>query len=721
MVVAGSNLTVANTATLNISGVTWNDVTLNVSGTITFLSDLVVSGLLSLGDTTGTTTLNGFTIRVLGDLVHPVTSGTTTGTAVISIEGTGTWSCPGLTTGGIRNSLVINTPGTLTISGTVAWRERTLTYIAGAVITTGSTLVISDNSTTTVLACAGISWNNVSITGTSSNTVTLAEDLNLNGLLKLGTASFTTTINGAFNINAGGSFQHGGTTSIIAGTATLRMVGTGSILGPSSSGALRLNTHINTTGVITIGPANPFRFNTGTLTYTAGTVITTGSTLWITNFTTLDVAGITWDDVLITSSVATSSTLLGDLNIGGDLSMAAAGSSVAININGPGAINVSGSFSHLGATTNIGGTAQLNLIGTGSLLGPTSSGALGLNTTINTIGTYTIDPARSFRFNAGTLTYTAGTVITTGSTLTVRTFDTILDVSGITWDNFDSQSGSLVITLLSNLVCQTALLGSTAGTITFNGAAFIVRSVFDQRKQDCIIAGTSIIRFEDNVTLSTLLGLTTGLVKNPIEFIGPGKTFTITGQVRFTGTVTLIDSVTFDGVAGMDVDTLLATQPGKTIILPAGVTHRVRAALTLQGEAGNLSVIQSDLNGVKAGFVLDVGATQDVAYVNATDIDSTGGQTVINVQGRHTDTLNWTSYTTLEIDPASVIIDPGQCTVQVPSRNLTLLPQEIEIDPGAMRLTYYTFGPISLNSELTPSVSLEGVLEPAVKLSAALE
>jgi hypothetical protein len=94
---------------------------------------------------------------------------------------------------------------------------------------------------------------------------------------------------------------------------------------------------------------------------------------------------------------------------------------------------------------------------------------------------------------------------------------------------------------------------------------------------------------------------------------------------------------------------------------------------------------------------------------------------VINVQGRHTDTLNWTSYTTLEIDPASVIIDPGQCTVQVPSRNLTLLPQEIEIDPGAMRLTYYTFGPISLNSELTPSVSLEGVLEPAVKLSAALE
>ena len=302
MLISGSGaLVCAETATLTSDGKTWpNALTLQgTSKTRTLADDWTVTGLVNLAGAT-TNVLNGNNLYCQDSLTqaNQIISGTTT----IHLIGTGTWSVSGTTS--LRNNLVFNTAGTITVSGTVTHNTGTITYVAGTIVTTGSTLTRNAVDAGD-LDTAGMTWNNITI-GTSNSTLTLLSDVNMTGTLSTGTAT-QTTFTGAFNMNVGGGLSIG-TTGLWVGTASIVLNGTGSIVFGGSAPEIRINVTINTSGTITFNTSNPIHINTGTFTYVTGTVVTTGSTLAISNSATLNLNGLILDNLTLGNSAASAKT-----------------------------------------------------------------------------------------------------------------------------------------------------------------------------------------------------------------------------------------------------------------------------------------------------------------------------------------------------------------------------------------------------------------------------
>ena len=312
------------TGRLNPTG----SLTINSNGTYDttdFLSTLNLSGTLTL-NTLGAAsmTLNGITFNVSGSLLLP-NNGAILGTSsVINMVGTGSWN-NSTSNMNLSIPLTINTSGTITVVG-VVYFTGTFTYTQGTVVTTGSTLTFYAG--TYNAASPNIIWTNVTVAknrGTAA--YTLNNDINFAGTLQVGTlitsvitltgtgkfvpsgslASFTiiaatadysflfnstvalknvqlsdsstnaNTLTLTFNsitFNISGSLIIGN--SIIAGSASINMIGSGNVAHISNSyplNGLRLNFTINTSGIISIGY---FMYNTGTFTFTAGTVTFAG-------------------------------------------------------------------------------------------------------------------------------------------------------------------------------------------------------------------------------------------------------------------------------------------------------------------------------------------------------------------------------------------------------------------------------------------------------------
>src|ERR1700757_4926824 len=118
----------------------------------------------------GSYTINGHTIYISGNLscgaALPV------GTTTFTMNGTGSVS-------GLRmaNAFVINTSGTITLSGSNQWNNSgsSFNYVAGTIVSTGSTCVFVS---TTITAGSGCVFNNVLFNQTG---ITLNSDIYCNG------------------------------------------------------------------------------------------------------------------------------------------------------------------------------------------------------------------------------------------------------------------------------------------------------------------------------------------------------------------------------------------------------------------------------------------------------------------------------------------------------------------------------------------------------------
>lgn len=301
------------TATLTSNGVVFPYI-FAFAGTLqTFtLADDWTVGNLVFQHTSGVTIAGNKTINTNGNLTfnsatHCNFSGTT-----INILGTGTWTHSAV--GFLENGTInINSTGTLTL-GTNRFRGGTLNYIAGTLITTSNTLFLTALAAgTTTLNTSGMTWNNISLGGSTSHTYNANATVYCSGTL---------TFAGGGGILQGmwetaGSLAHtGGTTYTNVAGATVTMTGTGN-LSTTSGGSLSCNLVINTSGTITISFAT-FRYNTGTFTYTSGTVITTGSTLTISINCILTTNGMVWNNITTTSGV-TLLTLTNKLTLTGEL------------------------------------------------------------------------------------------------------------------------------------------------------------------------------------------------------------------------------------------------------------------------------------------------------------------------------------------------------------------------------------------------------------------
>jgi hypothetical protein len=664
---SASTLVLAGSCTLNTADLEWNNITIAATLTLTLTSAFTCSGTFTInaaltivgtgfwtrvGNLTfiassnilallnnltvtgtltpaaGTTTINGSSL-LISSLNLPGSS-VLGGTTTIVFNGTGTWSGTGVLT----NNTTINTSGTLTISSDYArFRVGTLTYTAGIVDSSAGGLYCLAACT---LNCSGMTWAAVLLTGT----ITLASNLNVTNTRITGTTTFVnanrftetgilsienlasfTLIN---NITVTGTFQsvnnasnqiingfqvicNGGITTTgtgtIAGTTTILLNGTGTWTAPTESdtNALRNNTTINTTGTIVF--AGYPQFNTGTLTYTAGTVVTAGSELRFWANTTLNTAGISWDIVSFAGII----TLSSNLTVTNTAKIIAGTTFVGVNrftqvpvlelinaatlalINN---ITVTNTFKSLnnGSVQNMSGfqlicNGSITTTGTGVLEGSTSillngtgtwtsdssdilvtSNAIRNNTTINTTGTITFEGKASF--NTGTLTYVAGTVVTTGSTLCCN-LATTLNTVGITWNNL-LLSG--VATLSSNLSVTgtTIILGTVSITPTnrltqtgnlqlHNTAVFTLPNNINVLGNISTVGSTgqhTINGFELTVSAGLDLSATSGIIGTTALVLNGTGTWSGAAVIKNNLTINTAGTITVSGHVAYNTGTL---------------------------------------------------------------------------------------------------------------------------------------------------------------------
>jgi len=443
-----NSLNVFDTSTITSNGVSFqgNFAFSGSNKTYTLADDLTILGVLSLNGT-GTYTCNGFNIYCSSSL-QVLTTGTFTGTSNIIFNGTGSWSH--ILAGIITNNITINTSGTLTIN-TARYSVGTLTYTSGTVVNIGGNLVLYASCT---LNTIGIGWNNVLIV--SAGTITNNSTLTINGTFTIGSGTISTTINGS-DIIINGNLSYTSISDSGAGTALFKFAGTGTW---TSVGFLRNNVSINTAGTLTLS-GNIYYYG-GTITYVAGTIVNTGSTLNVGVTTTLNTSGMTWNNVQPAGN--TTLTLSSDLNVGGNLSLP---TQVTFTINGfnvnlKGNLNLSNGSGTAGLLT---GTTVIKFNGTSPQTW--SSPSVTNTVTNNLIFLNDVTISGQVYFRSGTITYTSGTITTTGSTLQLLAGALTLNTVGMVWNNVVC-NGTTTRTLSSTLTCNS--LSIINGNNTFAGS-----------------------------------------------------------------------------------------------------------------------------------------------------------------------------------------------------------------------------------------------------------
>lgn len=626
LIFANSN----NTFSLTSNGTVWTgNMRLGAtSPTLNLADNLSVTGNLQL-TSNGIFSINSNTIFVGGNLTI-LGSSAILGTSNINFNGTGTWTTS--TTCELRNNVTINTLGTLTLTNNVIYNTGTITYLAGTVVTTGSTLRSNGSLT---LNTNGIIWNNLNF---SNANVTLGSNLTLTGTLinSSGALSFALGGNSLISVNAnltmgstaiftipanqtfktltisGQSTINNNTLTItenltinssVSGTASIVYAGTGTWTAFNINTSINNNLTINTAGTLTI--SGTVVKSGGTFTYTAGTIIDIGATvaIGITANTIVNISGVTWEKLLVNRQTTLSSNinaitfgtfgtnptnfvLAGNtlnfthLELGNtSTTLPTAWSCQNINF----ALASSGVINGFSITIN-GNIVQS---GNGILAGTTTFTYGGTGTWSRTGNTYftnsfTINTAGTLTFSGGNIgggifTYTAGTVVTAGSTLNIRANGTTMNHGNIVWYDVFTVTNVTSLILNNQLVCLNALT-------------------------------------MDN------------------------------SQVNFSGT---------DGT--FDVYYLNLNSSGTVARNPRLVslkTYRVRAGFTSLGTLAFPITLSSNVASSRAIFTLDYGATINIGFLNATDINSSLGKKLYSYRGVISNSLNWAQLPT-DVKPAT--------------------------------------------------------------------
>lgn len=452
-IVGSSGLIHGALGTLTSNTKTWGlPITFNGSGVRTFADDWTISNLTHGMTTTGS--FSGSNLNITGNISY--TSSATSGTTQINLTGTGTWSGGGT----VANNLNINTSGSITVSGTVAFGgSKTLKYTTGSTTVTSSTLTLVGSCT---LDTSAMTWNNINTANTI--TITLSSDCVLNGLLTYGGGGVT--VNGN-NFKLNGGFTNGSATTC-GGTTTFIFQGTGTWQ-HTGGNAITNNVIINTAGTLTLGTT--LRYATGTITHIAGPVISSGNTLNIAGSCTFDTSGMTWGNIASVASVTV--TLTSDMNVN-NWTISTGGTT----FTGSGkTVNISGSLTHQ-TGNDCSGNATLKMIGTGNLVN-TSTGSF-LNTividNVGTGGTTTL--SGNLRLKGGSFTIVSGSTVvsTAGNVLVTGTVS--LDTSPATLELVTMNIASnLTVTISSTLNANNLsiiygatnlVLGGTAGFTVSN-------------------------------------------------------------------------------------------------------------------------------------------------------------------------------------------------------------------------------------------------------------
>jgi hypothetical protein len=316
----GNTLVFAGTAATITGSQTLNNVNFegNSANTLSFAAGTVytVTGTLTTSGTAPVllnTTIAGATaLQAQGNIVLNNTGTSGGGTGLLLINGTGAQSLSGNAASGqglLPYITIQKASGTLTMTGTISVSQN-WTYASGTVAAGSSTVVAGGNNLT--ITSAGMSFYNLTLT---ANTATLGSNLTVSNNLTISGTGILAA--GAQAINIGGNWNDYSQAGFTEATSTVNFNGSGlqTITTPggedfssltvnnSGTGIQLINNAIAETGIsMTQGnidlDGNTLTLGTaigtpGTLTYTAGNIINTGSfTRWFPTAAISGAAGL---------------------------------------------------------------------------------------------------------------------------------------------------------------------------------------------------------------------------------------------------------------------------------------------------------------------------------------------------------------------------------------------------------------------------------------------
>ncbi len=370
-----------------------------------------------------------------------------------------------------------------------------------------------------------------------------------------------------------------------------------------------------------------------TITTSAGTPVlraATGTGTYTSN-------GKTWPYELHFNGTAITTTMGDNWTVG----------SIRLNTNNhtinSNTINCTGSLTEA-TSVNKSGTTSIVLTGTGTWSN-SSTGNLNLPLTINTSGTITI--SSSVRYGNGTFTYTAGTIVNTSSTV-IFTGSTI-NASGMTFNNVTFGTGTLTLSSNINLTGILTCGGSVAavangssinlgGNLVLSGGATLLGTtnlVFNSATSQTWVGGTT-----GRLGLSTEFNLAGTVVLSGVCIYGTGTLLYTSGSVDTTaGTLQIQVSCTLS-LAGITITNLIIGTTAVTITMTAGLVISTSISATGPTSASHSGFVSSS-GGVQRILTLSKGATCDLGFINATDIDSSQGRTIYTRKGTLSNATNW--------------------------------------------------------------------------------
>lgn len=179
---------------------------------------------------------------------------------------------------------------------------------------------------------------------------------------------------------------------------------------------------------------------------------------------------------------------------------------------------------------------------------------------------------------------------------------------------------------------------NTAGTLTLSGTVLYLAGTITWTA-GTVSAGASILSIGSSCTLNT-----TGMSWANITLTA-AVTITINSLLTVTGTLTMPNAaVTFAGSAGWTVATFTNTTITATRIwtFTAARTYTVTTAFTTVHAAAQ-TVRFTFTAASSTNFVLGPGATQDVGFVDPTNLNASTGQAIFTYHGVVTTSPNWVS------------------------------------------------------------------------------
>jgi fibronectin-binding autotransporter adhesin len=578
-VVFAGNTTITGSHTLN--NVTFNNATpWNTTLTFSAGTVLTVSGTLSMGGASAIT-LSGGTVDLLGGLSLANTSTGDGGTTVLAFVGTGNQTITSSLPANENDLPSVNinkASGTLQFPAILTMAGSSWTYTAGAldVTTNNSTVYFGGNTTFSGShTLNNVNFDNatpwgINYTVTAGTTLTIAGTMTMSGASSMNFAGGTLALQGNLNLT--------NTSTGDGGSTVLSFIGTGNQTISSS-----LPVKENSLPAIAINkPSGTLSFPAiltvagNAWTYTAGTVdaTTNTSTVDFTNNATINSNGMNFYNF---SVLGGTSTLGNNLAVSNNLTITSPG----VLSGGANTINLLGNWSDWGSAGFTRATSTVNFAGTALQTITAPGGEIFANLTVNNtaIGIQLENNATVYKTltmtqgnidlntntltigqnaaNPGSLAYTAGTAVNTGSI--TRWLKTGVIATGSTAGLFPTGT----TTDYRPFTVTAPTTGPTTGgtiTVSYTDAVTNTSVSFPDG------ASTVQIRKNLNWAVATGNGLNGGSYNLQISGTGYQQIGSVS-DLRLT----LVNSVT--GTAGVNAGTTTDPQVNRTGVTLANLTN----------------------------------------------------------------------------------------------------------------------------------------------------